>query len=207
VARAAVAELSSVDPDRRERAFAVLACVPEAGASALLEALEQPYRELAAEGLGRLRASSAVPDLLALLTHGEADARTAAAWALGEIKNPRAVEGLLSATTDESFPVREASTAALDKLGVSAVVFAIAALVQSLPPDARGQGPRDSLATEDPTGHPRSALTTEVAAADDAAHDVTKTVLAPLRAPPRPATAFDRLLDAAVRARTRQRRR
>jgi HEAT repeat protein len=134
VARAATAELDTDDPGRRERAFLVLWCLRDAGVEALREALGQPQRIEAAWALGRLRDSTAIPDLLDLLDGDEARARAAAARALGQIRDPRAVEGLLRASTDREFVVREASTEALDRLGVSAVVFAIAAFVQPLLP-------------------------------------------------------------------------
>jgi HEAT repeat protein len=128
----AVAELGADDEGRAERAFVVLSCLGDDGVQALREALDRPHRAHAARALGRLRDSSALPDLIDLLGDADAPARAAAAQALGDIRDPRAVEGLLQASTDDEFVVREACIEAVDKLGSAAVVFAMAAFVQPL---------------------------------------------------------------------------
>jgi HEAT repeat protein len=132
VARAAAAELAADERDRGERAFVLLSCLGETAVKELRGALDQSHRAHAARALGRMRDSSAMSDLIELLSDEDAAARAAAARALGDICDPRAVEGLLRASTDDEFVVREASTEALDRLGSAAVVFAIAAFVQPL---------------------------------------------------------------------------
>jgi HEAT repeat protein len=161
VARAAAAELAANERERGERALALLSCLSETGVEALREALDKPHRADAARALGRLRNSSAMPDLVELLADEDVAARAAAARALGDIRDPRAVEGLLRASTDEQFVVREASIEALDRLGSAAVVFAIAAFVQPLlPGQSAGRVAAASFAPpdahEDPGSQPET---------------------------------------------------
>jgi hypothetical protein len=132
LARAAVEELGSQDEPRRERAFLVLAALGDPGIETMREALGGPRRAEAAAAIGRLGDSGALPALVDLLGDSEIRVRVAAARALGEIRDPRAVEGLLRGSTDSEFAVREAASDALDRLGTSAIVFAVAAFVQPL---------------------------------------------------------------------------
>jgi HEAT repeat protein len=189
LARAAAQELAGDDEPRRERAFLVLSVLGDTGLEALHQALGQPQRAVAAAAaLGRLHDSGALPALVDLLGDGQAPVRAAAARALGEIRDPRAVERLLAASTDSEFVVREAASEALDKLGTSAIVFAVAAFVRPLL--AAGTDARI-----EPAHEATEARVPELPSAP-ALPDV------PASAPPgRPAGTFDRLRRAARRAR------
>jgi hypothetical protein len=188
LARAAAQELAGDDEPRRERAFLVLSVLGDTGLEALHQALGQPQRAVAAAALGRLHDSGALPALVDLLGDGQAPVRAAAARALGEIRDPRAVESLLAASTDSEFVVREAASEAVDKLGTSAIVFAVAAFVR--PILAAGTAARIEPAHE----------ATEARVPELPSAPVLPDV--PASAPPgRPAGTFDRLRRAARRVR------
>lgn len=72
----------------------------------LIEALNDPWvvvREAAARGLGKLKASEALPRLLELVAEDQnADVRRAAGWALGAIGDARCIEALLKLGAEQA---------------------------------------------------------------------------------------------------------
>jgi HEAT repeat protein len=130
----AIANLASRHPIRRARAGWFLAVFPEAGVGPLRAALAHPdVRLAAAEVLGAIGDSSALPDLTALLTVDDPSARRAAAFALARIRDPRAIEHLLPVAFDDDRSVREAAIEALDVFGTIALIWAVAMRPRSLP--------------------------------------------------------------------------
>jgi HEAT repeat protein len=130
----AIASLASRHPVRRTRAGRLLAVFPEASVGPLRASLAHPDVQLAAaEVLGAIGDSSAVPDLTALLTVGDPRARRAAAFALARIRDPRAIEHLLALAFDDDRSVREAAIKALDVFGTVALILAVAMRPRSLP--------------------------------------------------------------------------
>lgn len=103
----------------------------------------------AAYVLGRIGDPRTLDALLEGLRHPDAGVRRESAVALAELQDPAAVESLLRATRDPDQSVRSQAGAALDRLGTTAVIIGVAALLQpmveeaakaALPPETESNG-------------------------------------------------------------------
>jgi HEAT repeat protein len=86
----------------------------------------------AAYVLGRIRDPQTLDPLVKALRHRDARVRAESAAALGELQDPAAVEPLLRVTRDSEHSVRTQAGAALDRMGSTAVIFGVAALLQPM---------------------------------------------------------------------------
>jgi len=112
----------------RTRAAEVLRWLGESGSQPLERALARRDPELIViELAGDLHDSSLLEALVPLCEHPDPSRRGAAARAVGEIQDTRGVAALLRLTQDEVHTVRQAALTALDRFGVSGVVFGLAA--------------------------------------------------------------------------------
>jgi HEAT repeat protein len=145
VAERVVPLLEDESPYRREHAETVLGWVSREVPDLLLDRLRGPTRAPAARLLGPSRDSRAVEPLAHLLADPDPEVRVAAARSLGQLRDTRAVESLLLATRDSEYAVREAADAALDGMGVAAVVVGLAALVRPMLPGASEEGDDEAL--------------------------------------------------------------
>jgi HEAT repeat protein len=84
----------------------------------------------AAYVLGRIGDPGTVGPLVKALRHPDARVRGESAAALAELRDPGAVNSLLDATGDAAHSVRAQAGAALDRMGTTAVIFGVAALLQ-----------------------------------------------------------------------------
>lgn len=80
--------------------------------------------------LGRIGDPGTVGPLVKALRHPDARVRGESAAALAELRDPGAVKPLLDATGDSEHSVRAQAGAALDRMGTTAVIFGVAALLQ-----------------------------------------------------------------------------
>jgi HEAT repeat protein len=87
-------------------------------------------REIAAEGLGRLKDARAVEPLLSALLDKKKEVRRAAAEALGKIKSPKAVKPLIDALQDTDGYVREHAALALGEIKDPGAVAPLIAALQ-----------------------------------------------------------------------------
>ena len=140
VAEWLISALEGGDDERRERAETVIGWVSPSAVELLAEHVEGPARAAIARLLGMTGHTRAVDPLIELLADRDPDVRLAAVKALGQLKHTRAVEPLLYASRDPDFSVREAADAALDAMGVAAVVVGLAALVRPMLPGSHEAG-------------------------------------------------------------------
>ena len=118
------------DPDRFVRGNAVAALAyfgdaPSVPASALIELLEDPDKDIritAMEALRERKEGSAVPRLVAALQDREKEVRWIAASALGVIGDPSALPALREALNDHDKKVRIAAAWALGKMADASAV-------------------------------------------------------------------------------------
>jgi HEAT repeat protein len=80
--------------------------------------------------LGRIGDPRTLDPLVNALRHTDAKVRAESAAALAELQDPAAVKPLLEATSDSEHNVRAQAGAALDRMGTTAVIFGVAALLQ-----------------------------------------------------------------------------
>lgn len=80
--------------------------------------------------LGRIGDPRTLNPLVTALWHTDAKVRAESAAALAELRDPGAVKPLLEATRDPEHNVRSQAGAALDRMGTTAVIYGVAALLQ-----------------------------------------------------------------------------
>ncbi len=94
--------------------------------SGLLKALEYPkevvIRQKAAEVLGELGNTEAIPSLVDALEDAEVEVRCAVCKALGQLKNEQAIKPLVTALKDKKAVVRQAVSNALGQIGSAQAV-------------------------------------------------------------------------------------
>jgi HEAT repeat protein len=93
-------------------------------------------RAEAAYVLGRIADPGTLQTLVEALQHEDARVRRESAGALAGLQDPAAVEPLLRATHDADRTVRANAGAALDRLGSTAVIVGVAALMQPMVEEA-----------------------------------------------------------------------
>jgi HEAT repeat protein/beta-lactamase regulating signal transducer with metallopeptidase domain len=96
-------------------------------------------RKEAAEALGRLKATAAVPGLIRGLNDEDASVRLTVVRALARIGDGQAADGLVDALTDPSASVRSSAAEAIGELGVRRAAPAVASLLNDEHPDIRRQ--------------------------------------------------------------------
>jgi HEAT repeat protein len=94
----------------------------------------------AAYFLGRICDPRTLDPLVNALRHTDPKVRAESAAALAELQDPAAVKPLLEATGDSEHKVRSQAGAALDRMGTTAVIFGVAALLQPLIEEAAPAG-------------------------------------------------------------------
>ena len=172
-------------------------------AKAFVAALESDRAELrmaAANALGRLDQSEAVPELTARFDDPDPRVRARAARACGEIGDPRAAAGLEELLADPSVGVRRAAAAALGQIGGRRALGALLELYDDPDPRVRriavsGLGefdsdrPIDALATavtDEAAPVRRAAVFSLIAVLSNVpgerSHEIRETVLAELAA-------------------------
>jgi HEAT repeat protein len=111
----------------------------------------------AAYVLGRIGDPRALDPLVDALRDTDAKVRAESAAALAELQDPAAVKPLLEATSDPEHNVRIQAGAALDRLGTTAVIFGVAAVLQPMIEEAARSGSaRADLARDGRQEAPRS---------------------------------------------------
>lgn len=126
-------QLGSLDKTERQQAFKRMIAMGQSAVDAFLQVLQTPRKRtevaewdgveatiLAVEGLGRLKASKAVPQLLTLLYSSEWEICNRVIWALGEIGDKSVIPELLPFLGSELLNGETAN--ALRKLGASELV-------------------------------------------------------------------------------------
>jgi HEAT repeat protein len=108
----------------------------------------------AAYVLGRIADSKALKPLLGGLRHRDARVRAESASALAELEHPAAVEPLLGAGRDTDHSVRNQARIALDRMGNTAVIVGVAALVQPIIREAVRSAIEHQQDKEDDRKHP-----------------------------------------------------
>jgi hypothetical protein len=112
------------------RSAQVLATFGESGLSALVAALEDPQRRVAAIGvLGQVRDKTVSASISVYAEDPDANVCRAVMEALGRIRDPAAVRALLNGANDPVYDVRDAACAALDSVGTAAVIVAFTSIV------------------------------------------------------------------------------
>ncbi len=96
-------------------------------------------RKEAAEALGRLKATAAVPGLIRGLNDEDASVRQTLVRALARIEDDRAADGLIAALNDPSRQVRNYAAEALGRLGIRRAAPALVALMNDEHPEIRRQ--------------------------------------------------------------------
>ena len=120
-----------------ERAAELLPRLGPESVEALLDELSSgPNPAEAAYVLGRIADPRALEALVKALRHQDAGVRRESAVALAELQDPAAVEPLLRATRDSDQSVRSQAGAALDRLGTTAVIIGVAALLRPMVEEA-----------------------------------------------------------------------
>jgi hypothetical protein len=109
----------------------------------------------AAYVLGRIADSKAMDVLLEGLHHGDARARAESASALAALEHPAAVKPLLMATRDTDCDVRNQARIALDRLGNTAVIVGVAALLEPIIREAVWSAIEHSEDRSDDREHPK----------------------------------------------------
>lgn len=96
---------------------------------------ELPEGKAAAEAayvLGRIADADTLGALIKALRHRDARVRAKTAATLGELQDPASVEPLLQATRDRDHGVRTQARLALDRLGNTAVIAGVGALIEPM---------------------------------------------------------------------------
>jgi len=96
-------------------------------------------RKEAAEALGRLKATAAVPGLIRGLNDEDASVRQTLVRALARIGDNRAADGLIAALNDPSRQVRNYAAEALGRLGIRRAAPALVTLMKDEHPEIRRQ--------------------------------------------------------------------
>jgi HEAT repeat protein len=115
-----------------DRAAELLTRLAPGSTDALVDELRAgPNPAEAAYILGRIGDPRTFDQLVKALWHTDAKVRAESAAALAELRDPAAVKPLLAATRDPEHNVRTQAGAALDRMDTTAVIFGVAALLQT----------------------------------------------------------------------------
>jgi HEAT repeat protein len=115
-----------------DRAAELLTRLAPGSTDALVDELRAgPNPAEAAYILGRIGDPRTLNQLVKALWHTDAKVRAESAAALAELRDPAAVKPLLAATRDPEHNVRTQAGAALDRMDTTAVIFGVAALLQT----------------------------------------------------------------------------
>jgi HEAT repeat protein len=121
-ARVLVRMLALKDPEIIQLVIDAFCAMGQGSAGLLIETLSSPssyMRQHAAEALGELKNTTAVPSLIDLLGDSNEWVRQSAAKALGEIEDPRAIEPLVRSLSDNVGGVQKQVMASLVRFGAA----------------------------------------------------------------------------------------
>ena len=112
------------------RSAQVLTALGESALAALVRALEDPERRVAALGaMGQLRDKSVSSSISLYADDPDPNVRRLVMEVLGQIRDPGAVRPLLNGANDPVYEVRAAACSALDDVGTAAVIVAFTSIV------------------------------------------------------------------------------